>query len=33
MPKKDEKQPLLDKEDAKVDYTTEGENVASGECL
>lgn len=33
MLKNEEKQRLLDKDDAKVDYTTEGENVASGECL
>lgn len=34
MPKNDENQPLLDKDDAKaIEYTTEGENVASGKCF
>lgn len=30
MSKNDENQPLLDKDDAKTDYTAEGENVAGG---
>lgn len=33
MPKNDEKQPLLDKDDAKAEYTSEGEIVASGKCV
>lgn len=30
MSKNDENQPLLDKSEAKTDYTAEGENVAGG---
>lgn len=32
MSKNDENQPLLDKDDAKTDYTAEGEN-AGGRCF
>lgn len=33
MPKNEENQPLLDKDDAKTDYTAEGENVTGGELF
>lgn len=35
MPKNDEKQPLIDKDDANktTDYTAEGENVAGGKQI
>lgn len=33
MSKNDENQPLLDKDEAKTDYSVEGENVAGGKIL
>lgn len=33
MSKNDESQPLLDKDEAKTDYTAEGEHVAGGKKI